>query len=80
MESNLTKIVDVSLTPEEDRIIDLTCDLMKAIRDLYGGKNPYNFEEEVIPAIHILQNFAKHHWGHRIAPENWSDWTDDTDS
>lgn len=71
------KPIDIALTPEEERVLDLSCDLMTAIRDLYGSESPYNFEEEVIPAIHVLQNFAKHHWGHRIAPNQWSDWTKD---
>lgn len=61
-------------TLEEKRVMDATIECMDAIRDLYGG-SPCNFQNEAIPAIHTLQQFARQHWAHRIDPEIWSDWT-----
>jgi hypothetical protein len=68
---------DLKLTDAEQRVMDTTLEVMGAIRDLYGGHNPCNFVEEGIPAIHILQQFARQHWAHRIAPKSWSNWTED---
>jgi hypothetical protein len=65
----------LNFSPEEERASEAILEVMQAIRDLYGGKNPCNFENEVIPAIHTLQQFVQQHWAHRIYPEEWSDWT-----
>jgi len=70
----------IDLTPEEQRVMDATQEVMTAIRALYGGRNPHNFVNEGIPAIHVLQNFARQHYVHRVNPEHWSDWTDDEES
>lgn len=67
----------IALTAAEQRVLDATLEVKAAIKDLYSGRNPYNFVEEGIPAIHVLQQFARQHWAHRINPEAWSDWTED---
>jgi len=67
--------MDVSLTPEEQRVMDACREVMDSIADLYGDQ-PCNFVNEGVPAIHVLQQFARQHWAHRINPEYWSDWTD----
>lgn len=67
----------IALNAAEQRVMDATFEVMAAIRDLYDGHNPCNFVEEGISAIHVLQQFARQHWAHRINPEAWSDWTED---
>lgn len=62
------------LNDAEQRVIDAVSDVMTAIRDLYDGE-PHNWNEEAIPAVHVLQQFAQQHWAHRIAPDSWGDWT-----
>jgi hypothetical protein len=65
----------IELTAPEQRVLNATLECMDAIRALYGGKNPCNFENEAIPAIHVLQQFARQHWAYRVNPEAWGDWT-----
>lgn len=71
---------EIGVTVAEKRALDAILEVKAAIVDLYGGRNPYNFVEEGIPAIHILQQFVRQHWAHRINPELWSDWTKDEPS
>jgi hypothetical protein len=69
---------DVNLTEPEQRAIDAIVAAMHAVRAL-GHENtvPYNYVEEVVPAIHKLQMFVLMHWAHRINPDVWSDWFPD---
>lgn len=57
----------------EQRAMDAISESMAAIMDLFDG-TPHNWENEGIPAIHILQGFVLAHWAHRVNPEYWSDW------
>ncbi len=71
------KASSVDLTPAEQRVVDATIEVMNAITDLYGGI-PHNYSNEAIPAIHVLQQFARQHWAHQVNPNAWSDWCDST--
>lgn len=63
----------VDLTEQEQKVLDLTIEIMKGVEALYGGY-PHNWENEGIPAIHVLQQFVRQHWAHRVNPEAWSNW------
>lgn len=65
---------DLELTDAEQRVIDAISEVMEAIRDLYGG-TPHNWDNEVVPAVHVLQQFSQQHWAHRINAGAWGDWT-----
>lgn len=69
--------ITLELTSQEQRVLDLTIEIMKSMKDLYGTF-PHNWENEGIPAIHVLQQFVRQHWAHRINPEVWSNWRDST--
>lgn len=55
--------------------MDAIAEVMSAIRAMYGGSYPCNWNNEGIPAVHVLQQFVRQHWAHRIHPELWNDWT-----
>lgn len=72
------RVSSVDLTPEEQKVLDLTIEIMQATKDLYDGW-PHNWDNEGIPAIHVLQQFVHQHWAHRVNPGVWGDWHDRRD-
>jgi hypothetical protein len=71
-------MLDVELNEKEQKASDAIVAAMKAVYELSEGegdfRTPWNFNEEVVPAIHRLQMFVLMHWAHRIHPGHWSDW------
>jgi hypothetical protein len=68
-------VTDVSLNAKERRANEAILKAMEAVRDLSdSGPSPYNYVEEVVPAIHTMQMFVLMHWAHRINPQEWSNW------
>lgn len=65
------------LTPEESAALDAITNVQLQMRRLFDGL-PWNWEEEALPAIHVLQSFVKQHYCHRLNPDEWSDWSPDS--
>lgn len=69
-------IVDAELNEKEQRAADAIQEVMLALKDMDPDREPWNFTNEAIPAIHTLQMFVLMHWAHRIHPDYWADWFD----
>lgn len=67
---------DQEMTENERLANEAIIRVQLTIRRLYGGI-PYNWDEEGLPAIHVLQQFVKQHYLYRMNPELWSDWSPD---
>ncbi len=73
----MPRSTETKLSTDEEIAVEAILDVMRAIENLYGGKMPYNWQNEGIPAVHTLQHFVMQHWAHRVNPEQWADWTMD---
>lgn len=60
------------LTEAEERVLDAVAEAYEGLRAM--GLN-YNIEE-IVAAVHTLQNCVQQHVLHRVFPEAWSDWFD----
>lgn len=64
----------MELNEKEQRAYDAILEAYKAMYDLVEDGEKYNFTEEVIPAIHILQHHVMQYWANRVNPNLWANW------
>lgn len=64
---------ETELTSGEQQALDLTVEVMQAVREIDGDKLTFN-SDELGQAIHVVQSFVKQHYCHRLNPIGWSNW------